>query len=266
MTFNVVDGPKVFPESGSTLDHGRIVVEQRLRGSLLRGRAGDEPVIIGYSDLPYREHRKEIDSFYQFETPGIARLEYLGFPDDGGTKVAMVEALPGGAPVSELLAPTAADVVRCGLGLCDTILAWGAKREFLIGGLRPETVYMSNGAYTGATPRVALVAGEPLDGTFSNAQYSAPVDNGPLELTVDDAGFIAAQVMWFVLLREHPYQLPDAPDERYNIWEDRRRPFTGPPELGCILEAVLVADPSRRLGVQGFRDQLAALVRGLSGG
>jgi hypothetical protein len=253
------DDAKEFPEPGSTLDRGRIVVEQHLRGALWTGRADRRPVLIGYSYIPYKEHRNAIDDLYRFDVPGIANLEYLGFPDDGGRKVALVEARPEGDPISELKALTLHEVVQCGIGLCDTILAWGGRRKTLLEGFRPETIYMTNGRLAGVTPRVALIAGEPDDGTFSSARYTSPSDGAPLEITVDDAGFIVAQVMWFALLREHPYQLPNAPDERYNIWDDRRRPFTGPPELGRILEAVLVADPDRRLGVRGFRDQLAAL-------
>ena len=250
---------KRFPSPGATLDHGRIVVGRRLRGGLWIGRAGNHPVLIGHNRLPYSQHKDAIDGLYRFDVPGLASLEFLGFPDDGGREVAIVEALPKGSPLAELQSLTLAEVVQCGIGLCDTVLAWGARRHSLTEGLRPETVYMANGAYTGATLRMALIAGEPYDGTFSNERYKAPSDGAPLELTIDDAGFIVAQVLWFALLREHPYKVPGALDETQNIWTDTRRPFTGPPELGRILEAVLVADPSRRLGVQGFRDQLAAL-------
>ncbi|MDQ3368063.1 MAG: hypothetical protein M3680_21775 [Myxococcota bacterium] len=42
---------------------------------------------------------------------------------------------------------------------------------------------------------------------------------------------------------------------------DARRAFTGPPELGALLEAVLVFDEMRRLPVDELRTGLAALAR-----
>lgn len=252
------DSIAIFPRIGATLDHGRIVFEQRVRGRLWRGRTQHRSVLIVHNRIPYEQYRMEIDKLYRFDVPGIAPLEFLGFPDDGGAEIALAEALPEGSPISELEPLTASQVVQCGLDLCDAVLTWSERYESLIVGLRPETVYINGGRYTGSTPRIALLAGDPEGTTFGGPRYEAP--NGSMqEGDANDTGFIVAQVMWFALLREHPYKFPGALNEHNNIWNDKRRPFTGPPELGRILEAVLVADPDRRLGVRGFRDQLAAL-------
>ena len=68
-------------------------------------------------------------------------------------------------------------------------------------------------------------------------------------------------ILWFALLGEHPYKHPDHSVIDDNIWEDRRRPFTGPPELGRLLESVLVADIERRMKTDEFRDELIRLAR-----
>lgn len=80
--------------------------------------------------------------------------------------------------------------------------------------------------------------------------------------TVDDVGFVIARILWIAMLGEDPYRVPGTPSDYDNIWTDRRRPWTGPPALGRLLEQVLVVD--NRLPVAQFRDALLKLQSQLS--
>lgn len=270
------------PEPGMTLDGGRIVVDGHLRGRLWNGHLVGEPsrsIVIAYKYFPYASAREQLDELLRYDVPGISPLAFLGYPDKGPSPqtarelaelhrenvwpaAALAEVRPVGATLSETEPLTTREVILLGVALCDTILEWAARRPFLSVGLRPETVYVTGPigqrVYSGATPRVAFLVGDsPEEATFSYDMYEPPAASRQ-EITVDDAGFIVACILWFALLHENPYKVPGAPEES-NVWNDRRLPFTGPSDLGHVLEAVLVADAQKRMKASRFREELLRL-------
>ena len=229
------------------------------------------PVVIAFRWFDISE---DLVDLLRREVPGIAPLLYIGSPDGyrrptdevhRAWDVAIVEAKPEGHHLGESGRLTAGEVVRLGLGLCDTIQSW-ASRFPITQGLRPETVYVTgdhgNRRYSGSTPRAALVLGYgPSYWAFPGETYDPPAANTTIDIALDDALFTVAMILWFALLGEHPYKLPDRPSIDDNIWEDRRRPFTGPPELGRLFDRVLVADIDKRMKTHEFKDELTRLAR-----
>lgn len=240
-------GRAVIDRRGTTLDHGRIIVDEPL-DRLWRGhhRDGGE-VVIAFKSMAYRE---DTDALVRYDVPGIAKLAFFGIPDGAPGDVALAEAHPGGITLAGAPALDERQTIALGIDMCATAVAWGERREFLTSGIRPETVYVRDGRYTGTTPRTELLLGRESD------HFEAPADGG-LSYTADDVGFLIARVMWFAHLREDAYRMPGAMNSLENIWHDKRRPWTGPPALGRILEQVLVVDG--RLSVRAFRDALQAL-------
>ena len=263
---------------GHTLDRKRFVFEEWLRGSFREGlwrgeqlRPVRRSVLIAFTSLHYSD---DLDALLRYDAAGIAPLLFIGSPDGyrrskqkttRGWEIAVIEARPAGEMLNDVGLLTAGEVVRLGLSMCDTIVAW-AERATITRGLCPATVYVAGDQgqrrFTGATPRSFLVLGsEGMNTDFPNHAYDAPSDNAALDATLDDAAFTVAMILWFALLREHPYDVPGHPHQYDNIWNDIRRPFTGPPELGRLLEAVLVADVAKRMKTDEFRVELAKLAR-----
>lgn len=241
----------------TTLDRFRIQLEQPLdRGWRARLRDGGEAIAVRRSNLT---PSAGLEHMLRYEVPGIARLEFLGYADGDVPPTArqiqdnrvpelwLVEARPPGARISDLPPLDTPTTVRLGIDLCTTTLAWAERCELLTPGIRPETVYLDDGRFTGATPRIEVFLGR------DSEHFSAPADSG-LAYTVADVGFLVARVLWFAHLRVDPYRFPGALDEVANIWENKRRAWTGEPALGAILERVLVVDG--RLSVAAFRDAL----------
>jgi hypothetical protein len=92
-----------------------------------------------------------------------------------------------------------------------------------------------------------------LEATFDPPTQSA-FDRG-----ADEIVYTVALLLWFGLLREHAFIFGTNRDEYDNMWRDVRAPFTGPPELGRLLEAVLVSDVEKRMKAAELREELAKL-------
>lgn len=264
---------------GQTLDNGNYVFRELLGGvlseGLWRGTSRNLPerqvVITFRSNLLASQ---DLRSLLDYEVPGIAPLLFVGSPDgyrlpslrsDPGWQFSAVELRPLGTSLHDIGALNHREVIRLGIGLCNTILAWD-DRASITRGLRPETVYVTGKAgdrcFSGSTPRCAfLLNNAGMYRAFSRDCYRPPADNDYMEIAVDDEVFVVGLLMWFALHREHAYAVPGHPNQHDNIWEDVRHPFTGPPELGRLFDAVLVADPDKRIKAAEFRVELERLAR-----
>jgi hypothetical protein len=273
------------PRPGMTGGGGRIVIDEHLRGALWAGRQlgpRERAVIVLVRGFDYVRGKAVLDEWYRYEVPGIAPLAFLGYPDGlapsatpepiapGAVRAvppAMIaEVLPDGVPLAAAEPPlTDAEVIRIGIALCEVLAAWIAQAPWVSQGLAPETVYVAGEPgsryFAGATPRVyALDDRAGWGGAFSAELYGGPM-SGTTELSVEDATFMVAQVIWFAATREHPYVWPARTKALDNMEHDRRRPFTGTAELGALLERVLVFDESRRIDLTELRAGLVELAR-----
>lgn len=273
---------------GATLDHGRIVIDAPIFGEpsfvpwvnspgglgLWRGRQlapRKRPLLVTYGyveEFLYRE-------WICYDTVGIAPLVFFGYLDGVPPldepmyrqlrrkgvypHLAMAEARPQGEPLLAVAPLTLAEVVRLGLGLCDMLLSMGGLE---IVGLRPETVYLAgeHGSryYAGAAPRAFLTGGYTPGHGWLEATFDSPTP-GIFERDAHELVYTVALLLWFGLLREHAFIFGKHIDDLDNRFRDIRAPFTGPPELGRLLEAVLVSDVERRMKAPELREELAKL-------
>ena len=267
---------RIYPQ-GQTLDRGRFVFRELLGGARREGLWSGEQlepdrrrVVISFMSTQLSE---QLESLLHCEVSGLASLLFVGSPDEyappkvqtRSRDLAVVEARPQGCPLADAGQLTPQEALRLGLGLCDTIREW-ADQARITCGLRPETVYVvdepGGRQFAGATPRAYLFLGNYFRyGKFSPEPYDPPTPNWVMDVAPDDALFTVALLIWFALLGEHAYDLPEHPDIHNNIWEDVRRPVTGPPELGRILEAVLMSDFEKRMKTDEFRSELVKLAR-----
>ncbi len=259
--------------SNATADGGRFVSLEPLGNGLWRGERRHptrREVIFAFRSSLRRTD--ELDELLQYDVPGLAPLFFIGPPDGykcpdwrrlQGGELVVIEARPEGAHLLEAGRLSRNEIVRLGLGLCDTILAWSVQAR-ITGGLRPETVYVVGSPgkrrFAGAIPRSFFILGNSERcAAFSHEPYDPPIGAYFADLAVDDEVFVVALLLWFALLGEHAYAVPGHPSLDNNMWDDIRLPFTGPSELGRLLEAVLVADADRRMKAGEFREELARL-------
>ena len=256
-----------------TADGGRIVVEHSLGGYLWSGRQlrpRERKLLVVVKDFPYATGKEILDQWFRYETPGIAPLAYLGYPDGlnpnadelremrkrGQSAPALLaEFVPEGTPLSEAVPLTEAELVRLGLALCDTAIGWIERRGSASDGFRPETIYLTgeNGAreYAGATVRIfSLVGNGDVDQTFPATFYGSPLAHSKFELDAEDIAFVVALVLWFGATGEHAYR-------HHHHVDQPRPPFRGHPDLGELLAAAL--DQDDRMSVQRLRDALVRL-------
>ncbi len=273
--------------TGATLDGGRIIIDGPISGEpylvpwlnssggsgLWRGRQlapCERSVLVTYSFVDDFSLRECHDTWVRYDTVGISPLLYFGYLDgvtplDEATfrhlrkrgvypHMAMVEARPLGERLLAVTPLSLAEVIRLGLGLCDTLLSLDGRG---IVGLRPETVYVTgehgSRCYAGAAPRAYLMGGYKLAEGWLEDTFDPPTPS-MFDRDIDEIVYTVALLLWFGLLREHAFR--GDPD---NMWRDVRAPFTGPPELGRLLEAVLVSDVEKRMKAPELREELATL-------
>ncbi|HWO21167.1 MAG TPA: hypothetical protein VNO30_20505 [Kofleriaceae bacterium] len=274
--------------TGATLDGGRVIIDALVSGKpyterwcIGPGGAGlwrarqlvprERPVLVSYGSADPFLSREIYDTWVRYETFGIAPLLYFGYLD-GVTPLdeaaflrlrkrgvyphmALAEARPDGEQLSLIDPLSPAEAVRLGLGLCDTLLALDGRG---ILGLRPETVYVAGEPghryYAGAAPRAFLMLGYGLGEAHFDPPTLSAFDRG-----VDEIVYTVALLIWFGLLREHAFICGTQRNDFDNMCNDVRAPFTGPPELGRLLEAVLVADVEQRMKAPELREELSKL-------
>ena len=267
-------------DAAYTADRGRILVEEELGGLLWRGRQlrpRERPLVVAVKELAAASGKDMLDRWAKFETPGIAPLAYLGFPDGVSTNpeelremkkrgksltVLLAEVRPDGLPLAGVVEEeglTKEEVVRIGLALCDTAIAWIEKRGSATAGFRPETIYIGGDIpgerfYAGCTPRVfAMIGNGGNDGTFPTTYYGAPLAASATQIDAHDITFAIGCVLWFASTREHPVR-------HIHVIEHARPDYTGPKELGEILR-VAIRLYEERISVQELRASLLELAK-----
>ena len=268
---------------GCTLDSGRVHVDDVIAGDGYTGlwsgwqlEPRRRPVFISYEVRDYVTYREHCDYWFRYEAPGIAPLVFFGYldgvtPPDAwvirrmmrfGARpcMAVVEARPEGERLSAVEPLNLAEVIRLGLGLCDTLLGLDGRQ---IIGLRHETVFIAgergNRYYAGATPRSFQMLGNDGMGTVFSAECFDPPTQSFFDRDADELVYTVGLLLWYALLRSHAFYVGPPSDVYQNMWNDVRAPFTGPPELGRLLEAVLVADVAKRMKAPELREGLARL-------
>lgn len=268
---------------GATFDSGRIVVEDIAAGSgrygLWNGRQispRQRSVLISYNSKDYVTYKDHCDYWLRYEVPGIAPLVFFGYrdglePPDARTVrrleqwgmlpfMAVIEVRPEGKRLSEVAPLGPGEAVRLGIGLCDTLLGLGGQK---ILGLHPQTVFVAgehgNRFYAGATPRSLQMLGSDGMGAVYSSEYFDPPTLSMYDRDADELVYTVALLIWFALLKSHAFRVGPSYKDENNMWNDIRAPFTGPPELGRLLEAVLVADVAKRMKAPELREELAKL-------
>ena len=259
------------PLEGTTLGNGKFQFNELLGGARSQGIWSGwqvlptrRDVLIGFRySTPFKDEFLELVGCV---VPGVAPLLYAGPLDTLPGMHALVVARPPGDVVSAAPRLQPREVVALGLSLCDTIIEWSSRGR-ITAGLRPETVFVDgksgNRRFAGTIPQMLVLLGNSnMYAPFPVACYDPPSADIFVDIALDDEVFVVGLLLWYALLKEHPYQVPGHTHDYNNIWEDRRKPFSGgPPELGRLLEAVLVADPERRMKAVELRDELERLAR-----
>jgi hypothetical protein len=130
-------------------------------------------------------------------------------------------------------------------------------------GLNPETIFVAgeygNRFYAGATPRSFQMLGSDGMGAVYSSEYFEPPTQSMYDRGADELVYTVALLIWFALLKTHAFRVGPSYKDENNMWNDVRAPFTGPPELGRLLEAVLVSDVEKRMKAPELREELAKL-------
>ena len=236
-----------------TADHGRIVVEENLRGALWRGRRGEDELVVALWDFAYAKEPDVFDRWFRFDVPGIAPLAFLGVPDDARSATAVLaEVRPAGEPLATAAPIDEAAAVRLGIALCAVMRGWIERRGHALTGIHPDTLYVDeSGRYTGATPRVfSLLGNGDAHPSFDAAYYGGPLGPSERELGDADVAFVVALLVWFAATGQHAI--------RAHHYLDAPRPaFGGGAALGAVLDRALAGTT-----LADLREALAALDRG----
>jgi hypothetical protein len=256
----------------ATLDGGAYRIIERVRGAPGRGfyRAicrsdGGRALVTTTTPhtRPLEERRREL----AYRTGGVARLRHVGPLDGHGRDVVgLVEEEPAGVPSAELTLPMAPlDAARLAHQVAAALAgvhAGGAVIRFL----RPELVYVVEGAgggveLGGIVPRAeAFVAGAtPCYGVapLFDSVFAAPevLAMAPAVGAAADV-FSLAAVVGFWVTGEHPFEGHTPVAQLGAIASGRGRIWNGPVALGMVLADGLDPDPAAR-------PALADLVRAL---
>ncbi len=256
----------------ATLDGGAYRIIERVRGAPGRGlyRAtcrsdGGRALVTTTTPhtRPLEERRREL----AYRAEGVARLRHVGPLDGHGRDVVgLVEEEPAGVPSAELTLPMgpldAARLARQVAAALAGVHAGGAVIRFL----RPELVYVVEGAgggveLGGIVPRAeAFVAGAtPCYGVgpLFDSVFAAPevLAMAPQVGAAADV-FSLAAVVGFWVTGEHPFEGHTPVAQLGAIASGRGRIWNGPVALGMVLADGLDPDPAAR-------PALADLVRAL---
>ncbi len=268
---------------GATFDSEQIVVEDIVAGDGHHGlwngrqiRPRQRPVLISYSTRDYVTYKEHCDYWFRYETPGIAPLVFFGYRDGvplpdarliqrlkrwgSLPRMASIEARPEGKRLSAAAPLSPGEALRLGLGLCDTLLGLNGQQVI---GLQPETIFVAgehgNRFYAGATPRsFQMLGSDGMDAVYSSEHFDPPTQS-MYDRGADELVYTVALLIWFALLKTHAFRVGPSYKDENNMWNDVRAPFTGPPELGRLLEAVLVSDVEKRMKAPELREELAKL-------
>ncbi|KAB2911574.1 MAG: hypothetical protein F9K40_00550 [Kofleriaceae bacterium] len=265
-----------WPALGATFDGGSFATTKLIAGRWTRGRwrgvrASDGAAVLISTRTVSRP--MEMVRRFEYSGPGVAPVLFAGPPDRDAPLVrankqvdfGVIEMEPHGSPLDTLAGTvSAADIVRVGLGLADTIaLASHAGR--ILAGIRPEVTYAERGEdgwrFSGVAPAGYNLVRHEID---EGAPAFMPDTYQPPEIWDDERNgrvdvYSLALVLWYLATGTHAYS--HRPSQEENMDLDRREPWTGPVELGPVLASALVADPERRPSIDELRERLRAVAR-----
>jgi len=227
-------------------------IAERLSGGPDRGLYRAIEVATGRRALvttsaPQRRSTDELGTALTLEVPGIARLRHVG-PVAGSDHVALVEDEPPGAPEFASEPMTQLRVAALGVGVANIVAAAHA-RGFVLGGLRPQLIYVDGDHVIAIAPRcepflaTAQPRGYGVAPCFDDC-YVAPevLASEPATPASDVFSLCAVLARWAT--GEHPFDGVGA-TQIVSIATGRRRAWRGDRLLGLILDGGLAAVEDR---------------------
>ncbi len=246
-----------FPK-GLTLDGGRFEIEDELFGSpdrgLYRGRdvKRNVPVLITLG-TPQREPVAKLEQRLAYEVPGVAALLHIGPLASAGEARydgLVEEEPPPGVRATGWPNLGATEAAQRGLAVGKTIAAAHA-RGLVLGGLRPELVFLDGDRVVGITPRCDLFHAsmtKPDHGValcFPHIYFAPEVLARPQDPATAAADvFALAAMIAFWHTGNHPFT-GEYSANVMAIVTRQRTPWRGDAALGAIVESGLKPMPGR---------------------
>jgi len=238
-----------------TIDHKRISLGSPIRSGnadcVCIGTAGDKRYLVTLS-TQHSENYEAMHRRMRLDIAGIAPLVYVGKTDEGCPfPDALVEEIIGSEATPTL------DVRALGGAVAKVVAAVHAANGVLAG-IRPELIYVDNGAFAALVPRgPQFAASAPMPrGVRTYAMpYMAPETLSNSALTAAADVFALAESLWFLATGMHPFGA-DTMEVVQNLMGNRRAEWTGDAKLGTTLTACLAPSPTERPSA----DELARLL------
>jgi hypothetical protein len=240
------------------LDSGAFQIVRELHGTPDRGiyrgreRWSNRSVLVTLG-APQTLDADALRAKLEHRGRGVTRLRFIGHLEANVETeyTGLVEDEPDGAPASEALALPLDPARAVKLAFTLGEIAYRARHPFV--GLRPELIYVRDAAVTAVAPRT-----EPFFVTASPRCYGVPPcfdlfylareviarPRAPATDLADVFSICAILAHW--VTGEHPFEGIVAAEQAISIAATRRRPWTGPPELGAIIDAGLAPEPENR--------------------
>jgi len=258
---------------GRTLDQGRYVCGEWLRGHAFRGqlRARDQRggrFLVTFTSDQVRP-LAETQAKLAWEGTALAPLCYLGAlaTETSPEGAVLVEAEPAGAPASSALSTEEALASATGLGQA---LATAHARGHVIAAIRPELVYLDGPfgqrRYAGTAPRAErfFSTASPLSHGVSPPPFAtiyAPPEVLALSPQIGAAAdvFALAATLVFWLTGQSPFEGDDLMAQFSAATLDTRRPHQLPSALGALVDRCLSPDPGARPSLEHMLSALSAM-------
>ena len=270
--------PAPYPDDypcGLTVAGGAWTIVCLLAGAPERGvylaMARDSSYALATLTSPQRDPLAAVEArLARRDDPRLTPLVAVG-PVEGASDalVALVEPLPDGHPLSTWWIPFRGDDA---CDLAAALLRYLAMRPTPVGGLRPETIFVTRGTaqpwptiITGLAPRgEAFMAGQAPRSVGSVTPYRYLYDapevlrGGPPTLASDV--FAATAVIAHMATGAHPFEGESAFMQLSAIVGGQRRAYRGPPALEALIARGLAADPAQRPSAAELAAAFAAAV------
>ena len=270
--------PALYPDDypcGLTVAGGAWTIVCLLAGAPERGvylaMAKDGSYALSTLTSPQRDPLAAVEArLARRDDPRLVPLVALG-PVEGASDdlVAMLEAMPDGYPLSLWWIPCDGDRA---CDLAAALLRYLATHPTPVGGLRPETIFVTRGSaqpwptiITGLAPRgEAFMAGQAPRSVGSVTPYRYLYDapevlrGGPPTLASDV--FAATAVIAHMATGAHPFEGESAFMQLSAIVGGQRRAYHGPPLLEALIARGLAADPAQRPSAAELAAAFAAAV------
>ena len=270
--------PAPYPDDypcGLTVAGGAWTIVCLLAGAPERGvylaMARDSSYALATLTSPQRDPLAAVEArLARRDDPRLTPLVAVG-PVEGASDalVALVEPLPDGHPLSTWWIPFHGDDA---CDLAAALLRYLATHPTPVGGLRPETIFVTRGTaqpwptiITGLAPRgEAFMAGQAPRSVGSVTPYRYLYDapevlrGGPPTLASDV--FAATAVIAHMATGAHPFEGESAFMQLSAIVGGQRRAYRGPPALEALIARGLAADPAQRPSAAELAAAFAAAV------